>query len=324
MTGGAGFIGSHLVDSLLAQPNYTVTVLDDFSQGSSKNFRSVSDNDSRLSIFKTDLATVDPATLEALIPDECNEVYHLAANPDVKSSSEDPVKHFSQNIVATFNLLEAVRRKCSRLSSFVYTSTSTVYGEAKEIPTPESYGPTLPISVYGASKLACEAMISSYANLCNFKALILRLANVVGPRSNHGVIHDFIGKLERDHTTLEILGDGTQSKSYLHVSDCISAIGVALENLNKEKMTNVSVLNVGSLDRIGVKKVAEMVCSEMGFKNVKLVFKHATHDGRGWPGDVKTFQLDVSKLKSLGWTAKMNSEQAVLNAIRSLMSQARV
>jgi UDP-glucose 4-epimerase len=318
VTGGAGFIGSHLIDSLLTRRDCEITVLDNFSQGRLENLQNCI-NDLRVHIVKADLTARSVLELEDLIPPDCNGVYHLAANPDVKTSFEEPAGHFRQNIVATFNLLEAVRQKHRGLDFFVFASTSAVYGDAEKIPTSEDYGPALPISMYGASKAACEAMISSYARVYNFRALILRFANVIGLRSSRGVIHDFIRKLERDATNLEILGDGTQTKSYLHVNDCISAINLALSDLRKRGRGAVSVLNVGSSDQINVRRIAELVCMEMHLKGVRFECKPATDDGRGWPGDVKNMRLDISKLRSLGWSPAMSSEQAVMKNARELL-----
>jgi len=154
--------------------------------------------------------------------DGVEAVFHLAANPEVKLSSTCPEIHYQQNVVATFNLLEAIR-KTGNIKTFIFTSSSTVYGEPTKIPTPEDYAPLKPISVYGASKLACEALISAYAHTYGFKAIIYRLANIVGPRNKHGVIHDFMQKLKTKPKELEILGDGTQNKSYLYINDCIEA-----------------------------------------------------------------------------------------------------
>jgi UDP-glucose 4-epimerase len=159
---------------------------------------------------------LSPIDLEKLKIERYGIVFHLAANPEVKIGSTDPNIHFQQNIVATHNLLELMR-KAERQPTLVFTSTSTVYGEASEIPTPEDYAPLIPISTYGASKLACEALITVYAYTYGFKAIIYRLANIVGPRSRHGVIFDFVEKLRRSPGQLEMLGDGTQTKSYLHV-----------------------------------------------------------------------------------------------------------
>lgn len=243
-------------------------------------------------------------------------IYHLAGNPEVRAGTTNPAVHFNENIVSTFNLLEAIRKR-GGLKSFVFASTSTVYGDASQIPTPEDYGPLMPISTYGASKLACESLVSAYANLCSFRAVICRLANVVGPRSNHGIICDFIRKLKANPSELEILGDGTQEKSYLHVSDCISGMVTCQE----KSIDPVGVLNIGARDQTNVMKIADVVCQEMSLKKVKIKCVRATEDGRGWIGDVKFMKLDVSKLERLGWRSRMNSEMAVRTAARDILSE---
>jgi UDP-glucose 4-epimerase len=246
--------------------------------------------------------------------DEFEVIYHLAANSEVRIGSTNPALDFNENVVSTYNLLEAVRRH-GGLRAFVLASTSTVYGEAENIPTPEDYGPLRPISTYGASKAACEALVSAYASSYGFLAVICRLANVVGPRSNHGIVYDFVNKLRTNPRELEILGDGTQEKSYLHVRDCVSGMVTSLEK-SKEP---VAFYNIGTEDRISVVKIANVVCEEMGLKNVSVKCRKVEADGRGWVGDVKFMGLDVSKLGSLGWKPAMNSEEAVRSATRDLI-----
>jgi UDP-glucose 4-epimerase len=214
ITGGAGFIGSHLTEKLLNQRR-KVVVLDNFSNGRIENIQHLQNNPS-LTIVKEDLKR--PKKLKQIV-NASDTIFHLAANPEVKLGETSPKTHFEENIQATFNLLEAIR-KSQKPKTLVFASTSTVYGEAKQIPTPEDYAPMIPISTYGASKLACEALITSYAYTFNHRALILRLANIIGPRSNHGVIIDFINKIKTNPTELEILGDGNQEKSYMYISDC--------------------------------------------------------------------------------------------------------
>lgn len=308
VTGGAGFIGSHLVDKLLAD-GHSVTVLDNLSSGRLQNLRQ-SEGSGRLSFVKRDLKREfawDDGGFEV--------IFHLAANPEVRTGSTDPSLHFNENVVSTYNLLEAVRKRgCPR--AFVFASTSTVYGEAEKVPTPEDYGPLRPISTYGASKAACEALISAYASSYGFLAVICRLANVVGPRSSHGVIYDFVNKLRTNPRELEILGDGTQEKSYVHVRDCVSGMATCLEKSSE----TVAYYNIGTTDRISVVKIADVVCQEMGLRNVSVKCRKGEADGRGWVGDIKLMGLDVSKLERLGWKPAMNSEEAVRSAARDLIS----
>jgi UDP-glucose 4-epimerase len=202
-------------------------------------------------------------------------------------------------------------------SLIVFFSSSTVYGEPKEIPTREDYGPLVPISVYGASKLGCEALISSYCHTFGMRGLVLRLANVVGGRSGHGVIVDFVRKLRKNPMELEILGDGSQSKSYLHVGDLVEAVFVTLEGFLKGG--EFDLYNVGSLDRVDVRRIGEIVCDEMGLEDVKLRFTGGVDGGRGWMGDVKTMLIATTKLLDLGWRPKLNCEEAVRQSCRETL-----
>ena len=306
VTGGAGFIGSHLVDVLM-QCGYEVVVFDNLSSGKIENVeRWLKDENFRF--VRGDLRQKEKIRKAVA---GCDMIFHFAANPDVRAAA---AAHFS-DVIGTFNLLESLRDV--GVSKFVFASSSTVYGEAERIPTSEDYAPLLPISMYGASKLACEALVSSYAHSLGFKAAILRLANIVGPRSSHGVIHDFIMKLRRNPKELEILGDGSQTKSYLYIDDCIDAIMLITEKFNGD----VEVFNVGSEDQVNVRRIAEIVVEVLNLKDVKFKFTGGVNGGRGWKGDVKVMLLDVSKLKSLGWKPKYNSEAAVRKAAEHLAKE---
>jgi UDP-glucose 4-epimerase len=311
VTGGAGFIGSHLTEELLKE-GHRVAVLDNFSNGKTENLQHVRDNP-QLTIIKEDLKK--PKKLGRLV-DASNTIFHLAANPEVKLGETDPKTHFEENILATFNLLEAMR-KSEKPKTLIFTSTSTVYGEAEKVPTPEDYGPLLPISTYGASKLACEALITSYAHTFNHRALILRLANIIGPRSNHGVIIDFIKKLRANPDELTILGDGKQEKSYLYITDCVEAIIHLTETFSKTTRT-IDVFNVGSDDKVTVTQIAKTVATTMNTPHVKFKFTGGVDGGRGWKGDVKTMQLSIYKLVKTGWKLTYTSRQAVKQAAKTL------
>jgi UDP-glucose 4-epimerase len=241
-------------------------------------------------------------------------VFHLAANPDVRLGESDSQIHFQQNVVATQNLLESMRSAGVR--RMVFTSTSTVYGDARTIPTPESYGPTIPISLYGASKLASEAMISGFCHTYDIRAVIYRFANVVGPRSNHGVTFDFVNKLKKDPERLVILGNGRQKKSYTHVLDTIDAMIFGVENAQER----VEVFNMGSEDYIDVVTVADIVTEVMGLEGVKYEFTGGVDGGRGWKGDVRVMQLSIERLKKMGWRPKYNSAESVRLTAESLLS----
>lgn len=314
ITGGAGFIGSHLVDRLIMD-DQNVTVFDNLSNGSFKNLERWLENE-RFRFIKGDLKK--PSDLEEAVKD-VELVFHSAADAEIRVGETDPSIHFQENLMATFNLLEAVRKNAS-VKAFVFFSTSTVYGEAKILPTPEDYGPSIPISTYGASKLGCEAFASSYAHTFGLRTLILRVANVVGSRANHGVIIDFINKLETDPKRLEILGDGTQKKSYLYIEDFIDAT-LHLTSRFVDDGKKADIYNVGSVDQVEVKKIAEIVAEEMGLQDVRFVFTGGVDGGRGWLGDVKTMLLSIDKLMKTGWKPKYNSEQAVRLAVKAILKE---
>jgi len=224
VTGGAGFIGSALVDEYL-QKDHQVVVIDNLISGNPDFFKKHQDNEN-FTFKKHDCQSCDEVS--DLIIDS-DYVFHFAANPDVRKSQANPDLDFENNIRATYNLLRCLSKSKS-LKKFIFSSSSVVYGEPSIIPTPETYGPLVPISSYGATKLSCEAMISAFSHQCGFKTIILRFANVIGPKSNHGIIFDFINKLKTNPKTLEILGNGKQSKSYLYITDCISGIKTAVGN----------------------------------------------------------------------------------------------
>lgn len=312
VTGGAGFIGSHLVETLMAHDE--VVVLDNLSSGRMENLRAVLDKPG-FKFVNCDLKNFD-GWKDVL--DGVTLVYHFAANPEVRAGEVEPAVHFQENLLATFRLLEAMRRS-KETKDIVFASTSTVYGEAAELPTPEDYGPLLPISTYGASKLGCEVLLSSYAYTHAMRALVLRMGNCVGPRAQHGVLPDFIRKLKANPTRLEILGDGTQEKSYVHVEDCVNAILLAKDHL-LSSTERVQLYNLSSADQVTVKRIGEIVAEEMGLRGVKMSFTGGVDGGRGWLGDVKRMHLSVEKLQKLGWKAKLNSERAVRKAAKELLA----
>ncbi len=314
VTGGCGFIGSHLVDKL-ANLGYEVIVIDNLSSGSLDNVRTHLGK-SYFEFIKADLKVFDADWVKSF--SNIDVVFHFAANPEVRISVTDPRTHFEENVLVTFNVLEACRKY--DIPYIVFASSSTVYGDAKIIPTPESYHPLEPVSIYGACKLACENIMITYSKLYGIKSLILRYANIIGPRSNHGVIIDFINKLKRNPRELEILGDGTQRKSYLHVFDCVDATLHVLEAFMRSNK-KYDVYNIGSDDWITVIEIADIITKELGLRDVKYIFKPGTPDGRGWPGDVKFMLLDVSKLKSTGWRPRWNSREAVIKTVRQLLGK---
>lgn len=312
VTGGAGFIGSSLCEAL-ANDGWDLTILDNMSTGSKKNLNRIvhSAKSTDLKIIVGDCTRLSSAR-DALR--HCDTIFHFAANPEVRMDRASPVDCFRQNVYATYVVLEALRH--SRADTVVFASSSTVYGDANVLPTPEDYSPLEPISIYAGSKLGCEALVTSYCHAFGKRGVILRLANIVGPRSGHGVVPDFIARLQRNPRELEILGDGTQTKSYVYIDDCVEAILRALE----VSAAPAEVYNVGSQDQVDVTTIGGLVAEEIGLKDPRLRFNRPMQDGRGWPGDVKKMLLDIRKLKSKGWTPKHNSTEAVRMTVRSILS----
>lgn len=293
VTGGAGFIGSHLVEKFLNK-KCKVVVLDNLSSGRLEFMTDFFDN-KNFELYQIDLLK---DRLDRYF-DGVDEVWHLAANAEVRKYD---MKTFIEQIEMTKNVLEAMKR--NGVKKIVFTSSSVVYGEAirNGKPTPENYQFN-PISLYAASKIACEALIQAWCSLNNRQAWIFRLANVVGPRLTHGVIFDFVNKLRKNPNELEILGDGNQKKSYIYVDDCIEAMIFARRKSNDQ----INIFNVGNEDWITVKEIAKIVSRKMGLKP-ELRF---TGGDRGWPGDVPLMLLDISELKLLGFELRYNSREAI-------------
>jgi len=311
VTGGAGFIGSTLVPVLLDK-GYRLIVIDHLSTGKKENIKPFYSNTD----FKfVELDLLDVSKLKQVV-NECDLIYHLAANVEVRKGELDTEIDFLNNIVATRNLLESMRTsdKCKKI---IFTSSSVVYGEPITIPTPEGYGPLNPISLYGASKLACEALISGYVGMFGINAIIFRLANIVGPSSGHGVIFDLIKKLKkRDNKHLEILGDGTQKKSYLYIDDCIDALVLGLYEL----ASSIKIFNVGSEDQIDTNTIARIILDELGLnREIKYVTKEK--DGRGWLGDIKNMLLSTDKIKKIGWKINYSSKESVSLTVKKIIEQ---
>jgi UDP-glucose 4-epimerase len=308
VTGGAGFIGSHLVDRLVSD-GWNVRVLDNFSSGRMENIEHQRGS-RRVEILKGDLKNLKE--VEKAIRG-VDVVFHYAANPEVRVSTTNPEIHFNENVVATFNLLEAMRK--SDIEELVFASSSSVYGEPEGIPVSEE-APIRPVSVYGASKAACENMIHAYSRLYGIRAVVLRYANVVGPRLRHGVIWDFINKLRKNPSELEILGDGMQVRSYIYIDDAMEATIIAW----RKTENSYEVYNVASEDWITVDEVADEVIKAMGLNNVRKIYKSVLH-GVGWLGDVKRIALKIDKLRALGFRSHMNSREAVKTTAKMLINE---
>jgi len=297
VTGGAGFVGSHLVDRLIADTD--VTVVDDLSNG---------DPD----LVPTDAAFVegdlgDPDVVAEAITGDVDAVFHFAADKD---PSRDDVAQYRENNRLTENVLD--RMDGVGVDKLAFTSSSVVYGEAPR-PTPEDFAPMEPISVYGASKLGEEALLSVYAHSHDFTVWTFRFANVVGPRLQWGVINDFIAKLQDDPTTLEILGDGRQEKSYMHVSECVDAIVHVVENADAP----VNTYNLGTRTTTSVDRIADIVSSEMG---LDPEYQYTGGD-RGWVGDVPRMRLSIEKLSALGYEPGLSSDEAVERATAEMLDE---
>ena len=307
VTGGAGFIGSHLVDALV-ESGQKVRVLDNFSSGR-EEFLYHHEDSGRVEIFRADL--LDMGAVKRSMQG-VEMVHHLAANPDIRLGTEVTDTDLKQGNLATYNVLEAMRMEgVSRIS---FSSSSAVYGEAEQMPTPETYGPVMPISLYGASKLGSEALITAWAGTFGADAWIHRFANIVGPRGTHGVIFDFIHKLKRDPRRLEVLGDGMQEKSYMSAEDCVKAMIHLIGHCDK----NVNLYNLGTGDTCSVRRIAEIVVEESGLEGVSIEY---TGGERGWAGDVPKTSLEISRLLETGFKPNLASEEAIRHTARALISE---
>lgn len=306
VTGGAGFIGSNLVENLIEDNE--ITVIDDLSNSAGDRFVKDFEKRDNFRLITNDInknGAFDPIGKVDL-------VIHFAANPEVNKGYENPDISFN-DINGTKNALKFLKER--EIKSLIFASSSVVYGEPETIPVKENQGPYKPISAYGAYKLASEGMITAYSHYYGIKAGIFRFANVVGKNQTHGVILDFINKLKVNPKELTILGDGTQSKSYIHVSDCVSAI----MHLNN-KIGKTEIINLGNRGTTSVLKIADIVKEKMGLREVKYELSDS-EDGRGWKGDVKKIELDTSKAEGLGWKNKYGSDEAVDKAVAEILKQ---
>jgi UDP-glucose 4-epimerase len=311
VSGGAGFIGSHLARWLLKDERVQrVVIFDNFSSGQLSHLQEIS-SDPRLEIAKADLKELG-AVSSAMAG--CDTVFHLAANPDIARAVTQPDIDFWEGTYLTQNVLEAMR--VNKVGKIFYTSGSGVYGENPEVAFREDYGPCIPISTYGSSKLACEALIAAYCHMFELSGRAFRFANVVGPRQTHGVGYDFIRRLKDDPTRLRILGDGTQKKSYIHVEDVLAAMGAADERVTKSYDT----FNVATDDYITVQEIADLAVEVSGIPPGKAAYEFTGGD-RGWKGDVPIVRFDCSKIKTLGWQAQRTSVQAVIEAMKAMQEE---
>jgi UDP-glucose 4-epimerase len=304
VTGGAGFIGSHLVDELVRRGE-EVVVYDNFSSGFRRHL-AIPLKSGRLQIVEADI--LDLRSLTAAM-EGVSTVFHLAANADVRGGIADRYVDVQQNIVGTHTVLEAM--KAVGAKQIVFTSSAAVYGEPDRFPTPEDQ-PLVQTSMYGASKLAAEALIQAYSEYFGITSYCFRFVSWIGERYSHGVIYDFVNKLRINPEQLEILGDGLQKKSYLHVSDGIRGIFMALDRIKNLK----NILNLGHVEYVGVTELARMVCEEMGLKDVTF---HFTGGPRGWLGDSPLVQLDISRMQQAGFQPKISIQEGIRRTTRYLL-----
>ena len=307
VTGGAGFIGSHLVDELV-DAGYSVKIIDNLSSG---NLALVNHQIAAGSaeFIEGDITSIDDV-LQAT--KEVDVVFHMAANPDIRLGTQVTDTDLKQGTIATYNILEAMR--INNVNKIVFASSSVVYGEDAPMPTPESFGPCLPISLYGASKVGSEGLITSWVGTFDFQAWIFRFANIIGNRGTHGVIFDFIHKLKRDNTRLEVLGNGLQEKSYMEVKDCVRG----MMHIFNTSTSPINLYNLGSHDTCSVRRIAEIVVEETGCRDATIEY---TGGDRGWAGDIPRAMLSIEKMLSTGYDVKYNSEAAVRHTTKCLIEE---
>jgi UDP-glucose 4-epimerase len=314
IAGGAGFIGSHFVDRFLASSQIRkVTLFDNFSSGRDWHFQHhLAGGDSRLEIVRGEVCDLNALT-EAMRGHQL--VIHLASNPDIARAAVEPVIDFHQGTVLTHSIVEAMRR--AEVTRLIYASGSGIYGDVGDTALAEDYGPLIPVSTYGASKLAGEALIASYCAMFGLTACAFRFGNVVGARQTHGVGLDFVRRLRGDPSRLRILGDGRQSKTYVHVSDVVDAVLIASSQVSEGFMA----FNVGTGDAITVTEIAEIVVECLHLDKVPS-FEYTGGD-RGWKGDVPVVRLDTGKIRSLGWQPRLGSREAIYQSLQELIADER-
>jgi UDP-glucose 4-epimerase len=306
VTGGAGFIGSHLVDRLLAD-GWAVTVYDNLSTGQARFLEQATEYSS-FRLVQADVLDL-PALCEAVAGNDV--VFHLAANADVRSGTQHPRRDLEQNTIATHNVLESMR--LNHVPSIVFSSTGSIYGEPEVFPTPEDCPFPIQTSLYGASKLAAEGMIGAYCAGFGISGVIFRFVSILGERYTHGHVFDFFKKLRADPTTIEVLGDGRQRKSYLYVDDCIEAIVQAWHTADAG---SVRVYNLGQDEHCTVDDSLGWISAELGLNPTRAY----TGGTRGWIGDSPFIFLDTARIRALGWQPRVPIREAVVKTLRYLQA----
>jgi UDP-glucose 4-epimerase len=308
IVGGAGFIGSHFVDRLLGDPEVAaVTIYDNYSSGRHWH-HAQHDNDPRFTAVEGEVGDLDRMRSAM---DGHDVVIHLASNPDIAAAVTNPAIDFDQGTALTNNVVEAMRTTSAQ--RILYASGSGVYGDLGHTEAQEDHGPLIPGSTYGASKLAGEALISSYVAMFDLSGCAFRFGNVVGPRQTHGVGFDFVRRLLKDPTCLSILGDGSQSKSYIDVGDVVSAVLTA----HRRTTEPFRAYNVATGDYITVTEIAHLALDVLGLDPAEVAFEYSG-GSRGWKGDVPIVRLNTDRIRSLGWTQSAGSGAALSNAMRAL------
>lgn len=308
VTGAAGFIASNLIPRLLSRGDQ-VAGIDNFFLGK----REYVAKHERFTFHEQDLLNLDAVEtiLREFRPDR---IWHLAANSDISYGTKYTDFDLKGGTLVTYNVLEAMRR--TGVKEIVFSSSGAVYGEPEVMPTPEDYGPILPISLYAASKVACEGLITSFVHNYDMTCWIFRFGNIVGPNPTHGVIHDFVLRLRDEPSKLIVLGDGSQSKPYVYVQDCLDGMEYGVANARD----HVNFYNLAVDDQTSVREIADWTIEEMGIDRAKIDVQYGDSP-RGWRGDVPYVKLDTRKMTALGWKPKLSSNEAVRQTIRDVVKQ---
>jgi UDP-glucose 4-epimerase len=310
--GGAGFIGSHFSDRLLADASVEkVVIYDNFSSGRDWHLAAHEDDD-RMVVVRGDVGDLD-GLCDAMVGSDT--VIHLASNPDIARAATEPAIDFDQGTALTHHVVEAMRR--TETHRILYASGSGVYGDLGEMEADEDHGPLVPVSTYGASKLAGEVLIASYCFMFGLSGCVFRFGNVVGSRQTHGVGFDFVRRLLADSEELQILGDGSQSKSYIHVLDVVEAVLLAGE----KTVEPFRAYNVATGDYITVTEIAKLALDVLGL-DPGDVHLHYTGGDRGWKGDVPIVRINTDRIRSLGWANRMSTREALEVSLQSMLSDA--
>lgn len=313
ISGGAGFIGSNLVGRVLSDEGCDKVVIYDNLKSGSLDLINVYLNDPRVTFVHADIHENERLKVAM---HGCDTLIHLAANPDISKAESEPALDFYEGTLLTHHVLEAAR--FNKLENILFTSGSGVYGDVHGTAFSESYGPCFPVSPYGAAKLGSEALISAYCHMFKIRGRALRFANVVGPNQTHGVGFDFINRLSIDKSKLRILGDGSQCKSYIHISDVLDAIHVVLKGIGAGLYFDV--YNVATQDYINVTDIAKLACSVVGVEASNVEFQYTGGD-RGWNGDVPKILFNTNKIRDLGWSNRFTSAEAIAFSLRDMFAR---